>query len=672
MIGSNCPQRALIRTVRSNFFKISWKSMPLTLMIRALALPIAALSCLPYVAAAQDGPPPADAIPPSPAEKYAKSKGGVDMRTGQYVYSKTDLEVSGPGGISLTRNSGSEIRYVWKPMGQFSHNWHLYLGYKPIKGGGANFTVQGARGENFISGSNTNSFVTRTSDYRSELKAVPTGPGATDRYFVYTAADGAKITFRGQSSVDDQAHRGQIMGAFESYYASKIENPDGTTFTLAYDAPTTSTPAFLRRVTSSTGYVLIFEWVTNPVDKFISKACLYNASMETVPASNSCSSSTYKTAYSYGSNGYMTTAVDALSESWTYSSTYSEAAWQLAFSSWPSSNYTWTEKYFHPGESAPYLTNTKFRNPFYQYVQSQAFATGESYSYVWNIVEHNEQSMEVAGGAATDANGKTMSVGYQHMMRPGHTYGDSYLISEGPNKITDELGRELNSDYCVTIVIGSQTPFPGGATGCAAVSARYWKYPDDRQTDFTYDVRGNILTATDNPRPASSEPVITQTFTYDCSHPAICSKPSTIEDGNGHTTNISYSSVHGGILKRTLPADPSGVRPETRYNYAQLYPWLKSGAGYVRAATPVWMLVSEEFCRTSASDASGNCAAGASDEVVTTYEYEQGSASGGSNLRLLGTVVTADGPSLRSCISYDKWGRKISETAPKAGLASCQ
>src|SRR6185369_708244 len=42
----------------------------------------------------------------NPAEKYAIGPGGVDMRTGQYVYTETDLQV-GPkdGGLALTRTT---------------------------------------------------------------------------------------------------------------------------------------------------------------------------------------------------------------------------------------------------------------------------------------------------------------------------------------------------------------------------------------------------------------------------------------------------------------------------------------------------------------------------------------------------------------------------------------
>jgi YD repeat-containing protein len=59
----------------------------------------------------------------------------------------------------------------------------------------------------------------------------------------------------------------------------------------------------------------------------------------------------------------------------------------------------------------------------------------------------------------------------------------------------------------------------------------------------------------------------------------------------------------------------------------------------------------------------------AGDEVLTTYDY--GPDSGPNNLFLRGRVVTADGQSLRTCYTYDRFGNRISETLPRAGLTSC-
>jgi hypothetical protein len=95
--------------------------------------------------------------------------------------------------------------------------------------------------------------------------------------------------------------------------------------------------------------------------------------------------------------------------------------------------------------------------------------------------------------------------------------------------------------------------------------------------------------------------------------------------------------------------------------------------GYVQAATPLWVKSKERFCTTtSASGAS--CAGGATDEVLTEYDY--GPNSGPNNLLVRGLAVTATNSSgvletQRTCYVYDVNGRKISETKPAANLGAC-
>ena len=97
--------------------------------------------------------------------------------------------------------------------------------------------------------------------------------------------------------------------------------------------------------------------------------------------------------------------------------------------------------------------------------------------------------------------------------------------------------------------------------------------------------------------------------------------------------------------------------------------WIKNASGgYVQLATPIWLLSEERTCRTTATVGNA-CAGGASDEVVTTYDY--GPNSGPNNLWLRGVAVTADGQTLRTCYTYDDYGRKLSETKPLGTGANC-
>lgn len=178
---------------------------------------------------------------------------------------------------------------------------------------------------------------------------------------------------------------------------------------------------------------------------------------------------------------------------------------------------------------------------------------------------------------------------------------------------------------------------------------------------FTYDARGNIL----------SDGITSASYDATCGNAVKCNKPNWVKDAAGNESDFTYDPVHGGVLTETRPADPNGIRPQNRYTYVQRYAWfLNSGGTLTRSTDPIWKLASVSYCRTGAPGASGTGCAIAGDEVVTTYDY--GPDSGPNNLWLRGQVVTAGGQSLRTCFGYDKFGNKISETPPRAGLAVCQ
>lgn len=222
----------------------------------------------------------------------------------------------------------------------------------------------------------------------------------------------------------------------------------------------------------------------------------------------------------------------------------------------------------------------------------------------------------------------------------------SYSI---PDSYIDERGRQFS-------IAGS----PEGGYGAFA-------YPEGNET-------GKLLSSRNAPAgnyaSGKAGGFIHTDATYDavCVNLKTCNRPNTTKDAKGNTTTYTYDPVHGGVLTRTGPA-VNGVSPQTRYEYAQRYAWLKTAAGgYDRAESPIWMLVRERFCRTTAPSGQG-CAGGAADEVVTDYDY--GPDAGPQNLLIRGIVVTADGQARRTCFGYDPMGRKISETKPRAGLAAC-
>jgi YD repeat-containing protein len=197
--------------------------------------------------------------------------------------------------------------------------------------------------------------------------------------------------------------------------------------------------------------------------------------------------------------------------------------------------------------------------------------------------------------------------------------------------------------------------------------------PEGIRTWPTYDGNNNLTQVRRVAKPGSGLADIVTSATYDVSNPVFAAKPASTTDARGNVTEYSYHPVHGGLLSETLPApSPGAPRPQTRHEYAQRHAWVSNGAGgHVQAGPPVWVRTATSVCRTSA--ATGNPAspcATPGDEVRTTYDY--GPDTGPNNLQLRGTVVTADGQSVRTCTGYDQQGRAISTTGAGAALTQCQ
>jgi YD repeat-containing protein len=245
-----------------------------------------------------------------------------------------------------------------------------------------------------------------------------------------------------------------------------------------------------------------------------------------------------------------------------------------------------------------------------------------------------------------------------------------WQLTAGPIEVIDPLGRRTTFNYCDPEV--SLLPAEQGQCALGRGVLQYFVDPEDRRTNLAYDLVKHPGTVTRIAAPpAAGQPALPDLVTneiYDCTQPLTCAHPSTIVDANGNTTHRTYSAVHGGLLTETLPA-ANGISPQTRYEYAHRQARLSDGAP---AGSPIWLLVRERFCRTTA--ASGQtCAGGAADEVITDYDY--GPDSGPNTLLLRGTIVSAfdNGATtvLRTCYGYDALGRRISETQPNANLSAC-
>jgi RHS repeat-associated protein len=641
--------------------------MTATGWIRAMA---AAAALAGSAAAGQE--PSANLSPP--AEKYAVAPGGVDMRSGRYAYSQTDVDI---GSLALTRTLAQPVVGHNNPFGNFSHNWEVLISEKRINVQQSLFTHSPGQPDYQVE----ISFGGRSQAFRSEgpnagfdqisrsgfaSLTVSGDKASSTALYTYRTGDGTEVVFRQIGSAD-------CSSVLRCAYASRIVEADGTRLDLEYDNPGANATR-LRSVTSSRGYALVFQYSGN----LVVKTCVFNLAVAPKPLDNVCPAGVPTATYAY-SGSRLASATDASNAAWGF--TYAGA----------------NMSFVRPGETSPWLTNTIEERMnddglVEEIVTEQGFADQSSYTYAFAesppVMGHASQ---IAGGSFADALGNTTTLSYGFPTRPfppaqGHgdvpADGQSptvHQVTPGPVEVTDPLGRVTTYDYCDPYLMANAPP--GWLHRCMVMPVPVSTTdPEGIRTEMSWDmVTRNLLQTRQIAKPGTLQPngqpwdPIDRSATYVCT-PAVfrhCAKPVTLADARGAVADFTYAPEHGGLLTETGPAPAAGApRPQTRHEYAQRYAWVASGSGYAQAAAPVWVRTATSLCRTGAAtgDPAGPCAT-AGDEVRTAYDY--GPDAGPNNLLLRGQAVTADGVTLRSCYSYDARGRRTGETQPNANLASC-
>jgi YD repeat-containing protein len=647
--------------------------------------PAAAAAALAASAAA--GQTPAANLSP-PAEKYAVAPGGVDMRSGRYAYSQTDVDIGGEGGgLAVTRTLTQAVVGHSNPFGNFSHNWDILLTEKRVNihlgnfrnGTGSDYQIEigfGGLSRTFRSNSTAGSGFDHISRSGYAQLTFTGDKAGADVIYTYRSGDGTEAVFRPVGT----AANAECSSVLRCAYVSQVTQADGTRLSFEYDNLGSRNTTRLRNVTSSRGYALVLEYSGTVVVK----TCVLNLAVTVKPANNICPAGVPTATYAY-SGSKLASATDASGATWGF--TYAGA----------------NMSFLRPDETQPWLTNLIQEREnddglIEEIVDQQSFADGSFYSYAFGESPFVEgHASQIAGGSFTNALGEATSLAYDFPVAPHSTqnacvhngcpfyyvedtpqYTNAYQITPGPVAVTDPLGRTTSYNYCDANAMAN---LPAGEINRCVVTPMPISTtdPEGIVTNMTWDFyTGNLLQMVQVPKSGSTLSNIQRSAAYTCTSTVFryCTKPTSVTDGRGNTTDFTYSADHGGVVTETGAAPSAGApRPQTRHEYAQRYAWIANGSGgWTQAAAPIWVRTATSLCRTGA--ATGNSAspcATAGDEVRTTYDY--GPDSGPNNLLLRGQAVSAtDGgvtTTLRTCFTYDSRGNRLSETRPNANLGSC-
>ncbi len=461
--------------------------------------------------------------------------------------------------------------------------------------------------------------------------------GFASGVYFYTEPGSGRV-IRYDSKVSKSANS---SGTNFAYWATEVKYPDGEILTLDYDRFQVTTLIRDHRLTavnSSRGFQLRFTYVSvDPANigwRIITNVSIYRVGAPSTPLATR----TYSTAgiIDMAGNAWSGTFNDgfgaqAATPSGTYRPPTSSADQIVAISAARDTN---------GGLLTRLIKGTEIWNYAYSHAPNENGANNPD----------QPRSVTITG-----------PLGYSRTV----SIHDARLISPFITQEMDALGRTTKYTYDNRFRVTKV------------------QYPEGNAVEVVYNDLGNITKRTSIPKAGSGLANIIEEAGYPdmvqclAEYNITCFRPLWIKDARGNITNYVWSPEHGGLLKETRPADINGVRPEVRYEYAQRYPWyLATGGGYVRGPLPIWVKVKESLCRQGA--ASGNpasqCVGGASDEVITQYDY--GPDSGPNDLLVRGMTVTATNAggsleTLRTCYLYDNLGRKISETKPAANLTVC-
>lgn len=575
-----------------------------------------------------------DIIPP---KQYTVTPGGVGLADGSFTFTDTDLTI---GTLSLERFHLGGRRDPNDPFfgPRMSHNFDIYITVNrrtDCSGGPATCTTYNkpvvhmglSASGTFYESLPPNPVIFHQNDdsYSGDLER--NGAGA----YVYTDQAGSIFTFSTTVAAS---------GAGLSYRVDNIVLGDGRRQNFLYNGS-----GQLKAVTDTSGYAIVFDYGANGNVSF---ACAYNLADTYVSVSSTCGTAGLKASYGYsaGSPAKLTSVTDVLGNVTSYSYDRNEISCVT-----PS------------GYIGCKIANTYGSASYAWQVTQQSLAGGAPwvFQYAGNYLKARDPEVWVEVEPWTQVT----------LTNPAGQVSYHSFVASSPYAMTDPYSRVTSykfgggADYSTEF--GYSTRF--------GASLEEVVLPEGNSYTATYGLRRAISSQTLHAKPGSGLSDLATYFGYvaSCNSPNTrqnCAKPIWKRDAKNNQTDYTYMT-NGLLLTEMQPAPSAGAaRPLKVNTYTQRYAYIRnSGGALVAASSPTWVKATESECQTVAGSSPAAVCDGAAPQKVTTYEY--GASGTGQSLLVKGVVVTADSASLRTCYGYDQRGNRISETTPRAGLASC-
>ncbi len=559
---------------------------------------------------------------PLPAPVFpAVDARGVDVATGGFVHSQTDLVIGQPGagGLVFTRY------YQSKPTAFWTHNHNGF-----IHGSGSDCSVTiGSTTETFTASAGSCAGTFSSQQGGASTLSHNTGNGS----YTYTLGDGTTVVFNSNGLYDFISN---MNAPYIHARISQITYPTGDQLDYVYEVGSFPdgfgdyiTTIRLQHVHSNIGYRLWFGYSTGPNTP---SAPPINVTAVNLAVENcqppSCNNQWPSVSIEYESDlKRIRRVTDVLNNSVEYGYA-SSTSWALESMTFPGP----------AGQTSDALT-------------------------VLYDTQGNVESVDLGFGI--------WSYQFEDLVTG---YRKTQITEPGSTDFV-EIWSKIDTGQITTVI--NELSETVSYTYDTSNRQQRVTFPEQNYVEYVYDARGNIEEVRRGAKPGSnlSEIVTKADYPASCANPKTCNKPTWTEDARGFRTDYLYDAAHGGILEVTPPAPTgatghygSGNRPQTRITYDQfqatyLTPTTPPGT---TTDTPVWRQKTVSSC----SEGSPTSCLGSEFETVSTIAYQ----SGTTHNVLPVSIETASGDatntlSSTTSVSYTGYGDIDTVTDPLGNTA---